>query len=92
MAKKNKEKKIAVKRPKIGEVYEFMFAGGKEIGKLARVDEKLSQHYNEEWFIFFVPKGMGGHSRDMWYPAAISSITRKVEGINITIVPKAEKN
>lgn len=89
MAKKKEKKNIAVKRPKIGEVYEFMFAGGKEIGKLARVDEKLSQHYSEEWFIFFVPKGANGHTRDMWYPASISSITRKVEGVEITIVPKS---
>jgi len=88
MAKKKTEQKvIAVKRPKIGEIYEFWFAGGKSIGKLVDTQDKLADHYGEPWFKFFVPKGKDTN-RDMWYPVSIYAIVRKVENIKIEVPEK----
>jgi|TARA_R110002096_G_scaffold37605_4_gene104362 hypothetical protein len=56
--KKSEIKKIYVKKPKIGESYWFWFAGGITHGVLMEKDEKLTDHYNEPWYILQSKSGM----------------------------------
>ena len=55
--KKSEIKKIYVKKPKIGESYWFWFAGGITHGVLMEKDEKLTDHYNEPWYMLIDKKG-----------------------------------
>lgn len=71
MAKKKREcKRIFVKSPKIGETYYFYFAGGWDKGVLSNVDEKLTDLYNEKWFMLENHNGV----RTMRYPVSIYDI------------------
>ncbi len=55
MAKKNK--KIYVKKPKIGESYWFTFAGTNVYGELYDSAEGLTNHYGEPWYMLIDKKG-----------------------------------
>jgi len=58
MTKNKQSEKIYVKRPKVGESYWFWFAGGITNGVLMEKDEKLTEHYNEPWYILQSKSGM----------------------------------
>lgn len=75
MAKKKEKRTIFVKSPKVGETYYFYFAGGWERGVLSKIDEKLSEHYNEKWFTLENYSG----SRLMKYPVSIYDIRSNQE-------------
>lgn len=75
MAKKKEKRTIFVKSPKVGETYYFYFAGGWELGVLSKIDEKLSEHYNEKWFTLENYSG----SRLMKYPVSIYDIRSNQE-------------
>jgi hypothetical protein len=81
MAKKKDPKEIAVKKPKIGTEYVFMFAGGSLTGILDEVNEKLSQHYGEPWYWFSTVgnRDSMGNVRTMRYPVSIYNIVGVVK-------------
>jgi hypothetical protein len=57
MAKKNKSKKIYVKKPKVGESYWFWFAGTIIYAELYDTAESLTKHYGEPWYMLIDKKG-----------------------------------
>jgi|TARA_R110002167_G_scaffold305649_1_gene509997 hypothetical protein len=64
MKKKKDIEKIYVKKPKVGEIYWFMFAGSVIFGTLIRPLDKLTAHYGEPWYML---KGNNG----IKYPVSI---------------------
>jgi len=76
MAKKKEIKHIFVKNPKIGSKYYFYFAGGWDYGTLINRDEKLTNHYNHDWFTFESPNHDG---RIIKYPTSIYDIRKDVK-------------
>lgn len=77
--KKKEEKVILVKKPKIGEMYAFTFAGDKLKGTLVSENKKMTELYKHKWFDLVVKKGQFAHDRDFKYPVSIFDIIEKVE-------------
>jgi hypothetical protein len=78
MSKKKQHRQITVSKPKVGETYDFSFAGSIMKGILTGEDEKLSKNYDEPWFWFKVPIEYDPtSSREMKYPVSIYSIIGK---------------
>jgi len=67
MAKAKQDKKIYVKKPKIGNRYWFWFAGTPTNGELYDTSDSLTEHYGEPWYMLI---DKGGTK----YPASIFTL------------------
>lgn len=79
MAKKNKEQKIYVVNPKVGERYHFRFAGSPMFGPIVELNEKLSEHYGHAWF--WMTDDKDRNCTQCRYPVSIYNIFKNVEDV-----------
>ena len=85
MAKKNKATPIIhVKKPKIGKQYWFKFAGAWYYGTLANANEKLTETYGVNWYIFEKMESLSKSTgqRLYRYPVSIFNIRENQEDLD----------
>jgi len=79
MAKKQLQRKITVKSPKMGGTYYFRFAGSVLQGTIIDKCESLRKHYNEKYYTFL----SDGTTKGIFnkYPVSIRDIGSNINDV-----------